>query len=102
MTAIYRLTLPVILVAMITAILWQWHLAVGFDALDLRWWQWSLEAATHSAGLPDEMLYPALWTGIVGLLSMFGVLALASRANNSTLRGNRQGCLLYTSDAADE
>ena len=62
MTAIYRLTLPIILIAMIAAILWQWHLAVGFDALDLRWWQWSLEAATHSAGLPNEMLYPALGT----------------------------------------
>tara|TARA_R110000782_G_scaffold19775_1_gene53824 strand:+ start:546 stop:2321 length:1776 start_codon:yes stop_codon:yes gene_type:complete len=91
------MSLPVILIAMITAILWQWHLAVGFDALDLRWWQWSLEAATHSAGLPNEMLYPALWTGIVGLLSMFGVLALATRANNSTLRGNRKGDELHGS-----
>ncbi|WP_417260421.1 MULTISPECIES: type IV secretory system conjugative DNA transfer family protein [Alphaproteobacteria] len=97
MTALYRLTLPVILVAMITAILWQWHLAVGFDALDLRWWQWSLSAATHPAGLPDEMLYPALWIGITGLLSMFGVLALASRANNSTVRGNRKGDELHGS-----
>ncbi|WP_417519123.1 type IV secretory system conjugative DNA transfer family protein [Marinobacter sp.] len=82
---------------MITAILWQWHLAVGFDALDLRWWQWSLSAATHPAGLPDEMLYPALWIGITGLLSMFGVLALASRANNSTVRGNRKGDELHGS-----
>ena len=97
MTALHRMSLPVILIAMITAILWQWHLAVGFDALDLRWWQWSLEAATHSAGLPNEMLYPALWTGIVGLLSMFGVLALATRANNSTLRGNRKGDELHGS-----
>ena len=97
MTAIYRLTLPIILIAMIAAILWQWHLSVGFDALDLRWWQWSLEAATHSAGLPNEMLYPALWTGIAGLLSMFAVLALASRANNSTLRGNRRGDELHGS-----
>ncbi|AJD52754.1 TRAG protein [Thalassospira xiamenensis M-5 = DSM 17429] len=97
MTALYRLSLPFILLAMITAILWQWHLAVGFDALDLRWWQWSLEAATHSAGLPDEMLYPALWIGITGLLSMFGVLALATRANNSTLKGNRKGDELHGS-----
>ncbi|KZB64649.1 type IV secretion system protein VirD4 [Thalassospira sp. MBR-102] len=97
MTAFYRLTLPVILIAMIAAILWQWQLAVGFDALDLRWWQWSLEAATHSAGLPDEMLYPALWIGITGLLSMFGVLALATRANNSTLKGNRKGDELHGS-----
>lgn len=97
MTALYRLTLPVILLGMITAILWQWHLAVGFDALDLRWWQWSLDAATHPAGLPDEMLYPALWIGITGLLSMFGVLALAARANNSTLKGNRKGDELHGS-----
>ncbi|KXJ52530.1 MAG: conjugal transfer protein TraG [Thalassospira sp. Nap_22] len=97
MTAIYRLTLPVILITMITAILWQWRLAVGFDALDLRWWQWSLDAATHSAGLPDEMLYPALWIGITGLLCMFGVLALAARANNSTLKGNRKGDELHGS-----
>lgn len=97
MTALYRLSLPVILLAMITAILWQWHLAVGFDALDLRWWQWSLDAATHPAGLPDEMLYPALWIGITGLLCMFGVLALAARANNSTLKGNRKGDELHGS-----
>lgn len=97
MTALYRMSLPVILIAMITAILWQWHLAVGFDALDLRWWQWSLEAATHSAGLPNEMLYPALWTGIVGLVSMFAMLALATRANNSTLKGNRKGDELHGS-----
>lgn len=97
MTSLYRMSLPVILIAMIVAILWQWHLAVGFDALDLRWWQWSLDAATHPAGLPDEMLYPALWIGITGLLSMFGVLALATRANNSTLKGNRKGDELHGS-----
>ncbi|RCK47776.1 type IV secretory system conjugative DNA transfer family protein [Thalassospira profundimaris] len=97
MTALYRLSLPFILLAMITAILWQWHLAVGFDALDLRWWRWSLDAATHPAGLPNEMLYPALWIGITGLLCMFGVLALAARANNSTLKGNRKGDELHGS-----
>lgn len=97
MTALYRLSLPLILIAMITAILWQWHLAVGFNALDLRWWQWSLDAATHPAGLPDGMLYPALWIGITGLLCMFGVLALAARANNSTLKGNRKGDELHGS-----
>ncbi len=97
MTALYRLTLPIILIAMIAAILWQWHLSVGFDALDLRWWQWSFEAVKHPAGLPDEMLRPAIWTGIAGLVSMFAMLALATRANNSTLKGNRKGDELHGS-----
>lgn len=97
MTALYRLSLPVILLAMITAILWQWRLAVGFDALDLRWWQWSFEAVKHPAGLPDEMLRPAIWAGIAGLISMFAMLALATRANNSTLKGNRKGDELHGS-----
>ncbi|KZB63145.1 conjugal transfer protein TraG [Thalassospira lucentensis] len=97
MTALYRMSLTIILIAMITAILWQWHLAVGFDALDLRWWQWSFEAVKHPAGLPDEMLRPAIWTGIAGLVSMFAMLALATRANNSTLKGNRKGDELHGS-----
>ncbi|MHC8494279.1 type IV secretory system conjugative DNA transfer family protein [Thalassospira sp. SM2505] len=97
MTALYRMSLPIILITMIAAILWQWHLAVGFDALDLRWWQWSLDAVKHPAGLPDEMLRPAIWTGIAGLLSMFAMLALATRANNSTLKGNRKGDELHGS-----
>lgn len=90
-----RLALLAVFTAALAAILFQWHLAVGFDPLDARWWKWAFKSAAHPAGLPAEMVSAAIWTGSAGVLAMLGVAALAARVSARTLSGARDADELH-------
>ncbi|GAB6053096.1 conjugal transfer protein TraG [Magnetospira thiophila] len=85
-----RLLLPVVFLAALAAILLQWRGAVGFDPLDGRWWVWLWQTATHTRGLPDDLLWPVYWTGAAGFAALALVLHLSARAGARTLAGGRQ------------
>ena len=89
--------LVVILLGMIAGVIGLWHFEVGFDPRNPAWWKWLGAVAIHPAGLPKEMLYPAFYTIIGGVLLMVVVGVLMSRARNDTVSGNRSGKELYGS-----
>jgi type IV secretion system protein VirD4 len=89
--------LVVIFAGMIAGIIGQWHYSVGFDPADPAWWQWLGKAVVHPAGIPSEMLNPAIMiaTGC-GLLFCL-VSFLMSRARNDTVSGSRKAHELHGS-----
>mgnify|MGYP003113721765 FL=1 len=89
--------LVVIFLGMIAGIIGQWYLSVGFDPRDPAWWQWLAAAISHPAGLPDEMLMPAVYTVIAGTALMVVVGVLLARARNDTVAGSRKGNELHGS-----
>lgn len=89
--------LVVILLGMIAGVIGLWHFEVGFDPRNPAWWKWLGAAAIHPAGLPKEMLYPAFYTAVGGVLLMVVVGILMSKARNDTVAGSRRGNELHGS-----
>lgn len=92
-----RVSLLFVFVGILAAIIIQWHFAVGFDPQDLRWWEWVAKVAFHPTGLPPEMLNAVYFAGAGGVVGMFLVVAIATRARNRTLGGGRDGDELHGS-----
>ena len=90
------LSLPVLAGAFV---LWRWHVAIGFQWQDARWWQWLLQVLRQTGGLPAELLYPTYYAGGGIILGSFLVLAVASRASAATLHGGRGSKALHGSAA---
>ena len=84
-----RLSLLVIFAGIVAAVLVQWHLSLGFDAMDARWWQWLWQVVVHPAGPPSEIVSVVYYAGIAGIGLMFLVVVIATRARNSTVEGGR-------------
>ena len=81
--------LPVVFLATVALILFQWKSAVGFDALDTRWWTWLWQTLVRTQGLPEELLRPVYWIGSAGLASTALALILSARVGARTLLGGR-------------
>src|SRR3546814_20978759 len=82
------LILPTIAATMLGAILLQWHWAVGFNAQDGRWWGWLLRTAKVTGGLPDELLYPVYWTGVVAFIFAAVVTMIVNRVSTRPVSGS--------------
>ena len=92
-----RISLLAVFAGMIAAVLLQWNLQEGFDPFDGRWWTWLAQVAVHPAGLPERMLTALYSTGAGGIVCMFLVVFLATRARNRTMEGGRDGDELHGS-----
>ncbi len=78
-----RLILSLIILSCFVSILIGWHLAVGFDPFDTRWWVWIAQVIEQTGGLPNELLHPIYWAGagmVVAIaVSMFVMLRPGTR-----------------------
>jgi len=84
---ILRLTLFIVFAAAAAALMAQWNAAVGFNALDARWWTWLLKTLSATGGLPEQLLYPIWWTGGGAFVAMAASTLLFLRPGSRTLHG---------------
>ena len=84
---ILRLTLFIVFAAAAAALMAQWNAAVGFDALDARWWTWLLKTLSATGGLPEQLLHPVWWTGGGAFIAMAATTLLLLRPGSRTLHG---------------
>lgn len=82
---LHRFAMLLSVVIAIAAILVQWNLALGFNALDPRWWTWLIKAIYVTGGLPSELTHPLWWTG-AALAIVWGILVFfAMRPSSRTI-----------------
>lgn len=84
-----RISFVVVFLLILAGIAVQWQWAVGFNAMDSRWWVWLLKTILATGGIPSQLLYPVWWTGAAGIIVMGVAAALIARANTKTLHGGR-------------
>lgn len=84
-----RISFVVVFLLILVGIAVQWQWAVGFNAMDSRWWVWLLKTILATGGIPSQLLYPVWWTGAAGIIVMGAAAALIARANTKTLHGGR-------------
>ncbi|NQU56009.1 MAG: type IV secretory system conjugative DNA transfer family protein, partial [Rhodospirillales bacterium] len=76
-----------IFIISVVIILMQWKAAVGFDAIDPRWWIWLAQTLFATVGLPSALIYPVWWTGGGAFVAMAAVALFFSRPGSRTLHG---------------
>lgn len=83
-----RLAFLVVTAAGVAAVLFQWNMAVGFNALDARWWTWLFKAIKATGGnLPRELTYPLWWTGAAMVSAWAVMIFIAQRPSTRTVGG---------------
>jgi len=70
-----------------TALMIQWSLINGFDALDVRWWAWLFNVIMQTGTYPDGFIQPALWTMAGTVLGMILVIYFFTKIGSKTLHG---------------
>ena len=85
----HRIGLVVIFVIALTVILYQWNVAVGFDAMDSRWWDWLFKNLRHNAALPEGMFVPVIWTTLVAFVCMTLFSLFVQKPGTRTLHGGK-------------
>jgi len=81
----HRFALLFSVVIAIAAVLLQWNMAIGFDALDVRWWTWLVKAIYATGGLPSELTHPLWWTGAALIIAWGTLVFFAMRPSTKTL-----------------
>ncbi|MBF0250769.1 MAG: type IV secretory system conjugative DNA transfer family protein [Alphaproteobacteria bacterium] len=83
----FRIVSVIILFAALASVLLQWNLSIGFDPVDVRWWDWLLKVLVQTGTLPNEMLYPLAFS-FAGMLIVLVVAKLViTRPSTSTING---------------
>ncbi|MBL4940724.1 MAG: type IV secretory system conjugative DNA transfer family protein [Colwellia sp.] len=85
---LYRASLLLCLVLGLTILFAQWNLAVGFNALDSRWWIWLVQVIIKTGEMPGSLLL-SLWTTGIGLfLTLTCITFFQMRPGSKTVHGH--------------
>ncbi len=85
----HRLGLIVIFILALSAILYQWHVAIGFDAMDSRWWVWLFKSIHKNATIPPQLLHSLVWTSLGAFVCMTLFSLFVQKPGTRTLHGGK-------------
>jgi len=83
----FRITSFLILTLSIASIFAQWYFTIGFDPVDGRWWKWLIKVIVKTGGIPEQLMYPIVYSAIGLLIGLIATKLVIMRPSTRNIHG---------------